>query len=302
MGREGGKEGEKHWCVRDTSTGCLSHTPNQGPGLQPRHVPWLGLELATPWFIGQSSIHWATPARAHLYVVLCVHHPKSSLRPSLFNPRLSSSTSFQPLFPFGNHHAVVWVWEAFLCLIPPPLHPAPSPRDPSLPWDCHLSPYSTPTPSMPVFPLVSQSHMQPSASASTVSLVFSAHDCNTQAARWGGALWFGLREYLPESLKPSFIIGQVHSPILSLGLSDLGCPGMNPVSLGTKQSRVLRAQVTGCSDLLLPDPSLGTGVYELCSLCSLAWAPGVGESDVPLCFPSCILSANCFISLWSGVS
>ena len=39
MGRVGAREGEKHQCVRDTLAGCLSHAPNQGPGLQPRHVP-----------------------------------------------------------------------------------------------------------------------------------------------------------------------------------------------------------------------------------------------------------------------
>ena len=47
--------------------GRLSHTPNWGPGLQPRHVPWLGIELATLWFTGWCSIHWATPARADFY-------------------------------------------------------------------------------------------------------------------------------------------------------------------------------------------------------------------------------------------
>ena len=40
-----------------------SHAPYWGPGLQPRHVPWLGIEPATPWFAGWSFIHWATPAR-----------------------------------------------------------------------------------------------------------------------------------------------------------------------------------------------------------------------------------------------
>ena len=44
--------------------GCLSHAPTWGPGLQPRHVSWVGLELVTPWFAGWHSIHWATPARA----------------------------------------------------------------------------------------------------------------------------------------------------------------------------------------------------------------------------------------------
>ena len=38
-GREGEREGEKHQCVRESSIGCLSYTPNWGPGLQPGHVP-----------------------------------------------------------------------------------------------------------------------------------------------------------------------------------------------------------------------------------------------------------------------
>ena len=47
-GRKGGRE---------TSIGYLSHTPNQGPGLQPRHVPWPGIELATFWFAGHHPTH-----------------------------------------------------------------------------------------------------------------------------------------------------------------------------------------------------------------------------------------------------
>ena len=42
-GREGRREEEKHWCVRETWISCLSQAPHQGPGLQPRHVPWLGI-------------------------------------------------------------------------------------------------------------------------------------------------------------------------------------------------------------------------------------------------------------------
>ena len=37
-----------------------------GPGPQPRHVLWLGIELATLWFTVRCSIHWATPARAYI--------------------------------------------------------------------------------------------------------------------------------------------------------------------------------------------------------------------------------------------
>ena len=44
--------------------GCLLHTPYWGRGPQPRHVPWLGIKLATLWPAGWHSIHWATPARA----------------------------------------------------------------------------------------------------------------------------------------------------------------------------------------------------------------------------------------------
>ena len=57
-----GKGGEKRG--RETSTcGCLSRGPHWGPGLQPRHVPWLGIKPMTLWFAGCHSIHWATPAR-----------------------------------------------------------------------------------------------------------------------------------------------------------------------------------------------------------------------------------------------
>ena len=38
--------------------------PQQGPGPQPRHVPWLGIEPPTLWFAGKHSIHWVAPARA----------------------------------------------------------------------------------------------------------------------------------------------------------------------------------------------------------------------------------------------
>ena len=40
--------------------------PYWGPGLQPRHVPWLEIKLMTLWFTVWRSIHWAPPARAAL--------------------------------------------------------------------------------------------------------------------------------------------------------------------------------------------------------------------------------------------
>ena len=45
-------------------------TPYCGPVLQPRHVPWLGIEITTLWFTGWHSIHWATPARAFFFFVI----------------------------------------------------------------------------------------------------------------------------------------------------------------------------------------------------------------------------------------
>ena len=50
---------------------CLSCGPHWGPGPQPRHMPWLGIEPVTLWFAGWHSIHWATPTRAeNLYLRL----------------------------------------------------------------------------------------------------------------------------------------------------------------------------------------------------------------------------------------
>ena len=52
---------------RETSMcGCLLCVSYWGPGLQPRHVPWLGIQLAALWFKGWHSIHWTTPAREYL--------------------------------------------------------------------------------------------------------------------------------------------------------------------------------------------------------------------------------------------
>ena len=73
-----GREGEKRQCVRETSTGCLSHAPYWGPGSQLRHVPWLGIKLAALGVAGRHSIHWATPARAIQKFVTKCYQFKSS--------------------------------------------------------------------------------------------------------------------------------------------------------------------------------------------------------------------------------
>ena len=52
--------------------GCLSSAPYWPPGLQPRHMPWLGIEPATLWFTGRQSIHWSTAARAPLFFLISI--------------------------------------------------------------------------------------------------------------------------------------------------------------------------------------------------------------------------------------
>ena len=55
------------WIKRGRETSmcdCLSCAPYWGPGPQPRHVPWLGIEPVTLGFSGWCSVHWATRARA----------------------------------------------------------------------------------------------------------------------------------------------------------------------------------------------------------------------------------------------
>ena len=59
------------------SIGCLSCAPNRGPGLQPRHVPWLGIEAATFRFAGQ---HPAEPHGSGLVLVFLINFPSLPLR------------------------------------------------------------------------------------------------------------------------------------------------------------------------------------------------------------------------------
>ena len=54
---------------RETSMcGCLC-TPYGEPGLQPRHVPSLAIQLAAFWLAGRCSVHRATPAREGFFFV-----------------------------------------------------------------------------------------------------------------------------------------------------------------------------------------------------------------------------------------
>ena len=57
-------EGREKERERNISVWLHLHAPYWGPGPQPKHVPWLGIEPATLWFTGQHSIHCATPVKA----------------------------------------------------------------------------------------------------------------------------------------------------------------------------------------------------------------------------------------------
>ena len=52
--KEGSREGEKHWCVRETSIGYPLHAPWWAPGLQPRHVCQPGIKPVAFWFAGHT--------------------------------------------------------------------------------------------------------------------------------------------------------------------------------------------------------------------------------------------------------
>ena len=63
------ERGERREQKREKTSmcGCISCALYWGPGLQPRHVLWLRIELVTLRFISPPSIHWATPARVSCY-------------------------------------------------------------------------------------------------------------------------------------------------------------------------------------------------------------------------------------------
>ena len=68
-GREGEIEWEKHRCARDALIGCLSHAANWVPGLQPRHVPWLGIQQRPfLWWAGTYSTEPYLPGQLSVFI------------------------------------------------------------------------------------------------------------------------------------------------------------------------------------------------------------------------------------------
>ena len=78
-------------------------TPNWGPGPQPRHVPWLGIKLATFLFAGQRSVHWATPARATPTFLI----PPTQTTYRRISPAQAGFSSFALLYQCSAWHLVL---------------------------------------------------------------------------------------------------------------------------------------------------------------------------------------------------
>ena len=106
-------EREKHQCARDTSLGCLLQAPTWGSGPQPRHVPWLGIKLATFWFLGRHWIPWATPAGAH-FCSDCSCAPSTSAQHPTHQAPDGCSTTFLSL-DCRSHHPVICTTKSILC-------------------------------------------------------------------------------------------------------------------------------------------------------------------------------------------
>ena len=123
-GREGEREGENInvWLP-------LAHLLlGAPPGPQPRHVLWLVSKLVILWFIGQRSVHWATPTRAELYIflkaTLLICHvffwsPSSSCFLNSFN-HLPPFSHLQSAFILANLQIFVFLSSPVTSSLPNP--------------------------------------------------------------------------------------------------------------------------------------------------------------------------------------
>ena len=79
--------------------------------------------LGWHWLIKLYRFQGYNPIIHHVYIVLCVHHPKSSLLPSPFVPRLLSSAPSHSLSLWYSPYCCPCLRGFFLCWIPPPYSP-----------------------------------------------------------------------------------------------------------------------------------------------------------------------------------
>ena len=81
------KEREINIDVWDTSISYLMHTPNRGPGPQPRHVPWLGIKMAVHRQVLNPRSHTSqgpfpylsTHTSLPIFTYLCISAPPTCL-------------------------------------------------------------------------------------------------------------------------------------------------------------------------------------------------------------------------------
>ena len=79
MGRK--RWGETSMCEIKHQSVASCTPPSQGPGLQPRHVPWLGIEPGTFWFMEWCSTHWAAPVGAfRRFIAMSIKTVRQTLR------------------------------------------------------------------------------------------------------------------------------------------------------------------------------------------------------------------------------
>ena len=88
------------------------HThPDQGPGLQPRHVPWLGIKLVNFGFAGQCPTNWVSHTGQGSKSYL-----DSTFTKSLFNlkllPDFSPNFTFLLLLPLIK----VYIYIFYVCI------------------------------------------------------------------------------------------------------------------------------------------------------------------------------------------
>ena len=123
--RKGEREEEKHRCVKNTSTSCLSHAPNWGLGPNPGMCP----DQESNWwpFSSQASaqsIHWVTPARAKALCILSFILPLSPF----YMWEIWSSEKPSSSWNCTQHPVQLLLIELYLPKLKTPLCPA-SPQD-----------------------------------------------------------------------------------------------------------------------------------------------------------------------------
>ena len=138
---------------------CLSQAPYWGPGLQPRHMPWLEIEPATLWFSGQCSIHSATPARASVLYFLYLQYQVSIGVKQAYNISRGYNSQKQGKTILCSIEILFYLFivrvqlSLFSFQYFPPSHPPPPPT--FNPFPLWLCPWALHTCSLTTLPLLS---------------------------------------------------------------------------------------------------------------------------------------------------